>query len=67
MDKEDPNLLEALDKLYAIISRYDPENVYNMDETGLFFQLLPKYTLLRPFEDVKSTRGNKKPKNVYHL
>ena len=31
-----------------------------MDETGLFFWLLPKYTLLMPFEDVSSTRGKKK-------
>ena len=31
-----------------------------MDETGLFFWLLPKYTLLMPFEDVTSTRAKKK-------
>ena len=42
VDKEDRKLLVALDDLYATISRYDPENVYNMDETGLFFRLLPR-------------------------
>ena len=31
VDKEDPKLMAALDDLYATISRYDPENVYNMD------------------------------------
>ena len=31
-----------------------------MDKTGLFFRLLPKYTLLMPFEDVSSTQGKKK-------
>ena len=31
-----------------------------MDETGLFFRLLLKYTLLMPFEDVSSTREEKK-------
>ena len=31
-----------------------------MDETSVFFRLLPKYTLLMPFEDVSSTRGKKK-------
>ena len=36
VDKEDPELLAALDDLYATISRYDPENVYNMDETCSF-------------------------------
>ena len=67
MDKENSNLLEALEKLYAIISKHDPENVNNMDKTGLFFRLLPKYTLLMPFKDVGSTRGNKKAKERLSL
>ena len=67
VDRENPDLLEALDKLYAIISKYNPENVYNMDETGLFFRLLPKYTLLMPFEDVGSTRGKKRAKERVSL
>ena len=62
VDRENPDLVAALDKLYAIISKYDLENVHNMDETGLFFRLLPKYTLLMPFEDVSRTRGKKKAK-----
>ena len=37
VDPENPDLVAALEKLYAIIAKYDPENVYNMDETGLFF------------------------------
>ena len=41
-------------------SKYDLENVYTVDETDLFFWLLPRYTLLMPFEDVSSTRGKKK-------
>ena len=51
VDKEDPNLQAALDDLYATISRYDPKIEYNMDETGLFFRLPLRYTLLMPFED----------------
>jgi len=39
VNKSDPGLLVALDDLYAIIAQYDPENVYNMDETDLFFRL----------------------------
>ena len=50
MDIDDLNLLESLDKLSAIIARYNPENIYNMDETGLFFRLLPRYILLMPFD-----------------
>ena len=67
VDRESPSLLEALDKLYAIISNYDPENVYNMDKTGLFFRLLPRYTLLLPCEDISSTRGKKKAKERVSL
>jgi hypothetical protein len=37
VNKSDLGLLAALDDLYAIIAQYDPKNVYNMDETGLFF------------------------------
>ena len=67
VDRENPDLVAALDKLYAIITKYSPENVCNMDETGLFFQLLPKYTMLMPFEDVSSTRGKKKAKKKVSL
>jgi len=42
VDKNDPELLSALEELYSIIAQYNPENVYNMDETGLFFRLLPR-------------------------
>ena len=39
VNKSDLGLQAALDDLYAIIAQYDPENIYNMDETGLFFCL----------------------------
>ncbi len=41
VNKSDLGLLAALDDLYAIITQYDSENVYNMEEIGLFFRLLP--------------------------
>jgi hypothetical protein len=37
VNKNDLELLAALKKLYEIIVEYDLENVYNMDEIGLFF------------------------------
>jgi hypothetical protein len=40
VNKNDLELLVALEELYEIIMQYDLENVCNMDETGLFFQLL---------------------------
>jgi len=67
VDKNYPKLLSALEELYSIIAQYDPENIYNMDETGLFFRLLPKYSILMPNEDISSTRGKKKAKDRVSL
>lgn len=50
VDKNDPVLLAQLDTLYDIIKEYDPEQVYNMDETGLFYRQLPQYSLLLPMK-----------------
>ncbi len=60
VDKNDPELLAALDEFFAIVNEYNPEHVYNMDETGLFFQQTPRYTLLMPNEDISTARGAKK-------
>ncbi len=67
VNKSDLGLLAALDDLYAIIAQYDPENVYNMDETDLFFCLLPRYSLLMPDEDISTIRGKKKSKDRVSL
>ncbi len=37
VNKSDMELLVALEELCRITTQYDLENVYNMDETGLFF------------------------------
>jgi hypothetical protein len=65
VNKSDPGLLAALDDLYMIIAQY--ENVYNMDETGLFFRLLPRHILLMPDADISTTRGKKKSKDRVSL
>jgi hypothetical protein len=67
VDKNDPELLSALEELYFIIAQYDPENVYNMDKIGLFFHLLSRYSILMPNEDISSTRGKKKAKDRVSL
>jgi hypothetical protein len=67
VNKYDLGLLAALDDFYAIIAQYDPENVCNMDKTGLFFRLLPRYSLLMPDEDISTTRGKKKSKDRVSL
>jgi hypothetical protein len=43
VNKKDLELLAALEEFYEIITQYNPENVYNMDKTGLFFRLRPRY------------------------
>jgi hypothetical protein len=63
VNKNDLKLLAALEEFYKIIAQYDPKNVYNMDKTSLFFQLLLIYTLLVPNEDISTTRDKKKAKN----
>ena len=60
VNKSDLGLQAALDDLYAVIAQYDHENVYKMDETGLFFCLLPRYNLLMPDEDISTSREKKK-------
>jgi hypothetical protein len=67
VNKSDPGLLAALDDLYAIIAQYDPENIYNMDKTGLFFRLLPRYNFLMLDDDISTTRGKKKSKDRVFL
>ncbi len=67
VNKNDPELLAALKELYGIIAQYDPKNVYNMDETGLFFQLLLRCSLLTPNEDISTTKGKKKAKDRVSL
>ncbi len=63
INKNDPKLLAALEEFYKIIVQYDPENVYNMDKTSLFFQLLLIYIFLMPNEDISTTIGKKKAKD----
>jgi len=66
-DKNDPKLLTQLESLYEIIKEYDPEQVYNMDETRLFYRELPRYSPLLPNEDVSTVRGRKKIKDCMHI
>ena len=57
VDPNDPQLLASLESLYTIVNEYDPHYVYNMDETSLFFRLVPRYTMLLPSEDPTTIRG----------
>ena len=63
VDQNDEATLCELRILYDIIAEYDPQNVYNMDETGLFYRLLPQYSILMPDENISTVRGKKKLKD----
>jgi hypothetical protein len=32
-------------RLHTLLAKYSKEDIYNADETGLFFQMEPKHTL----------------------
>jgi hypothetical protein len=52
---------DGIARLRKEISHYDSENVYNMDETGLNFHLLPRQTYVHKAE--KNVRGTKSMKS----
>lgn len=56
----DPVAIEArMAELRTELRPYRPANIFNCDETGLFFKLLPKRTYLERGESKKLTRGTK--------
>lgn len=58
-------IADEISDLRKVVAEYDPENVYNMDETGLFFKCLPNRSYVKR-KDVKEARGTKlmKPRIV---
>ena len=49
-------------KLSNILKTYSPDQIYNADETGLFFRLLPDKTF--EFKDVKCQEGEAKQRQI---
>ncbi|CAG8498392.1 16035_t:CDS:2 [Gigaspora rosea] len=47
-------------KLQELLSNYSPENIYNANETGLFYRLLPNQTLSKKKRFLERRRNNKK-------
>lgn len=46
-------------RLPSIIEKYDPNDVYNADETGLFFKVLPTRSLVMAKETCKGDKRSK--------
>lgn len=56
---DDEAIADRLRRVRVVCAEYDPDCIYNVDETGLFYKVLPKVTYLAPGEDRKTTRGVK--------
>ena len=52
---------DGIARLHEEISNYNPKNIYNMDETGLNFHLLPRQTYVHRSEN--NVRGTKSMKS----
>ena len=55
-DADRKRVAEALSKMPALIAEYAPEDVYNMDEIGLFYKAQPHKTLAQSKVKVKKFR-----------
>lgn len=53
------NLSEDISKLRENLRDYALSNIYNMDETGLFYRLFPRTTYVLQAEGKRSVRGLK--------
>ncbi|PVU92316.1 hypothetical protein BB559_003756 [Furculomyces boomerangus] len=53
INKNNNKIIFKLEAMTLIINEYEPQNIYNMDETDLFYCLVPLYTITRPNKDVK--------------
>ena len=52
-------IAEGMEAIRLTCLDYDMENIFNVDETGIFFRLLPKRTYLSIAENRKTARGTK--------
>ena len=59
-------VLEFSNKLPSLIRGYSPENIYNADETGLFFRALPDKTLALKREKCSGGKLSKERLTVLH-
>jgi hypothetical protein len=58
-DVQQDEVEPQMELLRQQLESYDPENIYNMDETGLNFRALPNRAYLAPDENRRDIRGSK--------
>ena len=63
-----PSTINRLAELDRIIGEYEPKNIFNMDETGIFYRCLPNRTyVLEKNVHRKNVRGTKSMKDKSRL
>lgn len=58
-DVNEQAIQSAMLKVCDQLGKYDPQHIYNQDESGLVYQLLPNVSYLSPEENRKEVRGIK--------
>ncbi len=53
---------KKIDEIKKELEDYDPEYIYNWDETGLYYKLIPRSTYTAPSETIKRVRGTRAQK-----
>ena len=66
-DVDVSGFVPAMNDLRSSLSVYDPENIFNMDETGLFYRAMPARTYLAANENRQTVRGTKALKAKYRV
>ena len=61
-DVNPEDIKERIQEIKKMLEEYDPELIYNWDETGLYFRLIPSATYTAPNEQRRRTRGTKAQK-----
>ena len=61
-DVNPEDIKERIQEIKKMLEEHDPELIYNWDETGLYFRLIPNATYTAPNEKRRHTRGTKAQK-----
>eukprot|EP00968_Pinguiococcus_pyrenoidosus_P010942 scaffold876_cov243-Pinguiococcus_pyrenoidosus.AAC.1 len=62
VDPASESILTGMEAVRRKCSEYSLDRIFNVDETGLFYKLLPKRSYLGETEDRKTARGTKEMK-----
>lgn len=67
VDKNNPEMLKALEDLSLLTGKYDLECIYNINKIGSLFWIVSRYIVLMSHEDLIIVRGKQWTKNKMTL